>query len=127
MVHYVPLPKLPTALVTANLLVLHVLKFNGIPADIVSDRGLQFSSQVWRRFCFTVDAAASLSSDYHPQTNGQTERATQSLELALQCVAARNPASWSTYLMWIEYVHNSFSHRYVTLYDMQWFPTSCFP
>ncbi|KAI3363972.1 hypothetical protein L3Q82_001570 [Scortum barcoo] len=40
----------------------------------------------------------SLSSGYHPQSNGQTERANQSLETALRCVAARNLASWSTQL-----------------------------
>ncbi|KAI3360881.1 hypothetical protein L3Q82_012889, partial [Scortum barcoo] len=52
----------------------------------------------------------SLSSGYHPQSNGQTERANQSLETALRCVAARNPASWSTQLAWVEYAHNSLSN-----------------
>ena len=45
-VHYVPLPKLPTALETARLLVDHVFKLHGIPMDVVSDRGPQFVSQV---------------------------------------------------------------------------------
>ncbi|CAJ1057674.1 uncharacterized protein LOC108874699, partial [Xyrichtys novacula] len=106
-VHYVPLPKLPSAFQTANLLVTHVFQLHGIPRDIVSDRGPQFSSQVWRAFCQAVGAAASLSSGYHPQTNGQTERANQNLESALRCVAAHHPASWSTHLPWIQYAHNS--------------------
>ena len=45
-VHFVPLSKLPSALETANLLVLHVFWLHGIPQDIVSDRGPQFSSRV---------------------------------------------------------------------------------
>lgn len=45
--------------------------------------------------------------DINPQTNGQTERANQDLEAALRCVTARNPASWSIHLPWIEYSHNS--------------------
>ncbi|XP_064197194.1 uncharacterized protein LOC135257909 [Anguilla rostrata] len=45
-VHFVPLPKLPTARETADLLVAQVVRLHGIPADIVSDRGPQFTSQV---------------------------------------------------------------------------------
>ncbi|KAK7887001.1 hypothetical protein WMY93_026622 [Mugilogobius chulae] len=106
-VHFIALPKLPSALETADLLVLHVFRLHGIPLDIVSDRGPQFTSQVWRAFCRAVGASASLSSGYHPQTNGQTERANQDLEAALRCVTAHHPASWSIYLPWIEYAHNS--------------------
>ncbi|KAI3369234.1 hypothetical protein L3Q82_007781 [Scortum barcoo] len=74
-------------------------------------RGPQFTSQVWTAFCKALGATPSLSSGYHPQSNGQTERANQSLETALRrCVAARNPASWSTQLAWVEYAHNSLSN-----------------
>ncbi len=75
--------------------------------DIVSDRGPQFSSQVWREFCKALGAAVSLSLCYHPQTNGQTEWANQDLEAALRCITACHPASWSAFLPWIEYAHNS--------------------
>ena len=106
-VHFVPLPKLPSALETATLLTQHVFRLHGITQDIVSDRGPQFSSQVWKAFCRALGASASLSSGYHPQTNGQTERANQDLGTALRCVASRNPASWSLHLPWVEYAHNS--------------------
>uniref|UniRef100_A0AAQ4Q2C6 Integrase catalytic domain-containing protein n=1 Tax=Gasterosteus aculeatus aculeatus TaxID=481459 RepID=A0AAQ4Q2C6_GASAC len=106
-VHFVPLPKLPSALETANLLVLHVFGLHGIPLDIVSDRGPQFASRVWKAFCQALGASVSLSSGYHPQTNGQTERVNQDLGSALRCVSARHPASWSTHLSWVEYSHNS--------------------
>ena len=106
-VHYVPLPKLPSASETALLLTNHVFKLHGIPLDIVSDRGPQFTSRVWHEFCTAVGASVSLSSGYHPQTNGQAERANQNLGAALRCVAAHHPVSWSTHLPWIEYAHNS--------------------
>ncbi|KAJ8332185.1 hypothetical protein SKAU_G00428350 [Synaphobranchus kaupii] len=106
-VHFVPLPKLPSALETAELLVSHVVRLHGIPSDIVSDRGPQFSSQVWKAFCVALGASASLSSGFHPQSNGQAERANQDLGAALRCVTARNPASWSRFLPWVEYAHNS--------------------
>ncbi|KAF7649216.1 hypothetical protein LDENG_00144960 [Lucifuga dentata] len=106
-VHFLALPKLPSARETADLLVLHVFRLHGIPLDIVLDRGPQFISQVWRAFCQALGATVSLSSGFHPQTNGQTERVNQDLEAALRCVTAINPASWSTQLAWIEYAHNS--------------------
>lgn len=106
-VHFIPLPKLPSAFETANLLVQHVFRLHGLPLDIISDRGPQFISRVWKAFCRAIGATVSLSSGYHPQTNGQTERANQDLEATLRCVASSHPASWSTYLPWVEYSHNT--------------------
>lgn len=79
----------------------------GIPKDIVSDRGPQFTSRVWGFFCSALRASVSLSSDYHPQSNGQTERMNQSLGNALCCVAALHPSAWSAFLPWVEYPQNS--------------------
>uniref|UniRef100_A0A3Q2VMJ8 Integrase catalytic domain-containing protein n=1 Tax=Haplochromis burtoni TaxID=8153 RepID=A0A3Q2VMJ8_HAPBU len=75
--------------------------------EIVSDRGPQFASQAWGAFCTALGAKPCLSSGYHPQTNGQTERLNQELETTLRCVTAHNPASWSTFLPWVEYAHNT--------------------
>lgn len=49
--HFIALQKLLSAREAADRLVNHVLKLHGIPLDIVSDRGPQFTSQVWRSFC----------------------------------------------------------------------------
>uniref|UniRef100_A0A3P9JP29 Integrase catalytic domain-containing protein n=1 Tax=Oryzias latipes TaxID=8090 RepID=A0A3P9JP29_ORYLA len=106
-VHFVPLPQLPSATQTADVLVNHVFRNHGIPSDIVSDRGPQFVSQVWRAFCSALGATVSLSSGYHPQSNGQAERANQELETSLRCIAAQNTTDWAQYLVWVEYAHNS--------------------
>ena len=66
-VHFVPLSKLPSALETSDILVQHVFRLHGIPQNIVSDRGPQFTSQVWRGFCRALGMTTSLSSGYHPQ------------------------------------------------------------
>uniref|UniRef100_A0A674P5X9 Gypsy retrotransposon integrase-like protein 1 n=1 Tax=Takifugu rubripes TaxID=31033 RepID=A0A674P5X9_TAKRU len=81
-VHFVALPKLPSDAETAELLVSHVVRLHGIPLDVVSDRGPQFTSRVWQAFCKGIGATVSLSSGYHPQSNGQAERANQALEAA---------------------------------------------
>ena len=108
--HFLALPKLPSARETADLLVLHVFRLHSIPSDIVSDRGPQFISQVWRAFCAALGATVSLSSGYHPQTNGQSERANQEMEAALHCVTSANVSSWSSQLPWDEYAHNSLTN-----------------
>uniref|UniRef100_A0A096M8A1 Gypsy retrotransposon integrase-like protein 1 n=1 Tax=Poecilia formosa TaxID=48698 RepID=A0A096M8A1_POEFO len=105
--HLIPLRKLPTSSQTAHLLIKHVFRLHGIPMEILSDRGPQFVSQVWRQFCTALGAKVALSSGYHPQTNGQTERMNQELEATLRCLTASNPADWSQYLPWAEYAHNS--------------------
>lgn len=104
--NFIALPKLLLAFQTAQLLTQHVIHIHGIPNDIVSDRGPQFISQVWKAFCKALGATPSLSSGFHPQTNGQAERANQFLEAALRCVAETNPISWSQHLPWVEYTHN---------------------
>lgn len=105
--HFVPLPKLPSAKETAQLMIEHVFRLHGLPTDIVSDRGPQFASMFWKEFCRQIGATASLSSGFHPQTNGQAKRTNQILGRMLRTLAFRNPASWCEQLPWVEYAHNS--------------------
>ncbi|KAL0153155.1 hypothetical protein M9458_051542, partial [Cirrhinus mrigala] len=58
----VPLKGLPTAMETALALFNNVFRVYGLPEDIVSDRGTQFTSQVWRAFCKQLDINVSLTS-----------------------------------------------------------------
>ena len=112
------LPKLPSAKETAELVLQHVFRIHGLPVDVVSDRGPQFTSIFWREFCSLVGATVSLSSGFHPQSNGQTERKNQEMETALQCMVSKNPASWSQQLLWVEYAHNTpnqLCHRSLSL------------
>lgn len=70
-------------------------------------RGPWFTSQVWKKLCSELGAQVSLSSGFHPQTNGQVERANQELEAMLHCVASSNQSTWSEQLPWVEYGHNA--------------------
>lgn len=107
MAHFIPLPKLPSSKETADLMVNNVFRQHGIPSDIVCDRGSKFTYQVWKAFCSALGINVSLSSGYHPQTNGQTKRVNQEMEMALCCVTSANPSSWSVQLPWVEYAHNT--------------------
>ena len=107
MAHFVPLPKLPTAKETAQVVIEQVFRIHGLPRDVVSDRGPQFTSTFWKEFCSLLGATVSLTSGFHPQSNGQSERANQELEKALRCMVSRDPHSWAQQLTWVEYAHNS--------------------
>uniref|UniRef100_A0A8C6PCB6 Gypsy retrotransposon integrase-like protein 1 n=1 Tax=Nothobranchius furzeri TaxID=105023 RepID=A0A8C6PCB6_NOTFU len=105
--HLVPLKSLPSSADTAQLLVKHVFRLHGIPEEILSDRGPQFVSRVWKEFAEALGARVALTSGHHPQTNGQCERMNQELGAMLRCVCSTHPSSWSTHLPWVEYAHNS--------------------
>lgn len=107
MAHFIPLVKLPTAKETADLVLHHVFRLHGIPMDIVSDRGPQFTSMFWKEFCTLLGATVSLSSGFHPQSNGQSERLNQEMETALRCITSQSPSQWASQLLWVEYAHNS--------------------
>ncbi|KAK3536390.1 hypothetical protein QTP86_008851 [Hemibagrus guttatus] len=75
----IPLKGLPSAMQTAEALFVHVFRNFGLPEDIVSDRGSQFTSWVWGSLCARLGIGVSLSSNYHPQSNGQAERLNQEI------------------------------------------------
>lgn len=81
----------------------------GLPSDIVSDRGHQFTSAVRKAFSTSVAATVSLTSGYYPQSNGHPERANQDLETCLRCMVSSNPSTSSTLISWVEYAHNTTS------------------
>uniref|UniRef100_A0A8C6LTI7 Gypsy retrotransposon integrase-like protein 1 n=1 Tax=Nothobranchius furzeri TaxID=105023 RepID=A0A8C6LTI7_NOTFU len=105
-VHFIALPGLPSARRTAELFLENVVRLHGFPVDVVSDRGPQFTARFWRAFCHLLGASVSLSSGYHPQTNGQTERANQQLGRYLRCFVSAQPSQWPKYLLWAELSHN---------------------
>ncbi|KAI3353735.1 hypothetical protein L3Q82_004965 [Scortum barcoo] len=97
--HYRPVPYRPWSHV--------LLDFDHHGSASVS-RGPQcVIAAFWKEFCQLLGATVSLSSGYHPESNGQTERLNQELETCLKCLMAQNQTTWSQDLTWVEYAHNS--------------------
>ena len=84
----------------------HVFQLHGLPVDIVADSGPQFTSRFWKAFCTLIGLLASLCPGFHPQSNGQSDRANQDLETTLHCLVSTNPTTWSQQLVWVEYTCN---------------------
>ncbi len=102
-----PLKGLPTAIETAENLFNQVFRYFSIPEDIVSDRGPQFISRVWKAFFSLLNVTVSLSSGYHPLTNGQTERKVQEIGRFLRTFCHGHQNAWNQFLGWAEYAQNS--------------------
>lgn len=71
---------------TAQLLVQHVFWLHGLPMALVSNRGPLFSSAFWGEFCKLTGTTSSLSSRFHSQSNDQTEKKNQDMEVALRVI-----------------------------------------
>ncbi|KAK3563921.1 hypothetical protein QTP86_004863 [Hemibagrus guttatus] len=93
----------------AKALFQHVFHNFGLPEDIVSDRGPQFTSRVWKSFCDQLGINISLSTGYHPQSNGQAERLNLEIGRFLRSYCSREH-HWSEFLPWAEYAQNSLTH-----------------
>ncbi len=115
----IPLKNLPTAMETAEKIFNHVFRYFGIPEDIVSDRGPQFISRVWKNFLKLLGVTVSLSSGYHPQTNRQTERKIQEIGRFLQTFCHGHQHSWNQFIGWAEYAQNSLRQQTTGLSPFQ--------
>jgi transposase InsO family protein len=74
MAHYMPCNKTITSEETTRLFMDNIYKYHGLPDDIISDCGSQFTSKFWQSLFKILKVKIKLSSAYHPQADGQTER-----------------------------------------------------
>ncbi|KAK3551229.1 hypothetical protein QTP70_013818 [Hemibagrus guttatus] len=79
---------------TAEAMFQHVFRNFGLPKDIVSDRGPKFTSRVWGSLCAQLGIGISLSSGYHPQSNGQAEWLNQEIGRFLRSYCSREQQRW---------------------------------
>ena len=94
----------------AMIFLQHVFSKHGTPSDIISDRGKHFISRFWRSLCQLLGIKANLSTAYHPQTDGQTERLNQILEQYIRIYVNYQQDDWSHLLPLAEFAYNNTSH-----------------
>lgn len=90
---FVPL-KTATATEVARVLITHVFQHHGLPRAITSDRGPQFVSLFWKEICRQLKIVRRLSTAYHPETDGASERCNQEVETYLRSFCAYNQDNW---------------------------------
>ena len=94
----------------AELYVREIVRLHGVPASIVSDRDLRFTSRFWQSLQNALGTQLRMSLAYHPQTNGQSERTIQSLEDLLRTCVLDHLGTWSDMLPLVEFMYNNSYH-----------------
>lgn len=94
----------------ASIYIRVVVKAHGVPLSIVSDRDPRFTSRFWMSLQEALGSKLKLSSAYHPQTDGQSERTIQSLEDLLRACVLEQGGAWDTYFPLIEFTYNNSYH-----------------
>ena len=87
----------------ARLYVKEVISRHGVPISIVSDRDSRFTSALWRSLQNALGTRLDMSTAYHPQTDGQSERTIQTLEDMLRACIIDFGRGWEKYLPLAEF------------------------
>ena len=92
--HFVGLPHPFTAASVAKVFFSQVYSLHGMPSALVSDRDKIFTSKLWTELFALAKVELRMSTAYHPQSDGQTERVNQCLETFLRCFVHACPHQW---------------------------------
>jgi len=106
MAHFIPLRE-KTASDLANIFTREVWRFHGLPTDIVSDWDSRFTLETWKEFLEILSIRPRMSTAFHPQTNGQTERLNQTIEAYLRAFVSREQENWVSLLPMGEFAYNN--------------------
>ena len=108
--HYVPCHSGDQGTSTEELveiLLWNVYRLHGLPSSITSDRGSQFVSTLWKSVCKRLKIKSNLSTAYHPETDGQTERANQDVERGLRTYCNYMQDDWARWIPMVEFSDNN--------------------
>ncbi|MBW0579836.1 hypothetical protein O181_119551 [Austropuccinia psidii MF-1] len=110
MVVFIPTMSSITSLDLAHLFIKNIFSKHGLPFSIFSDRGSLFVSSFWTNLCQQLKISRDLSTAYHPETDGQTERVNQILEQYLRMYVSYHQDDWNTWLPLAEFAYNNSDH-----------------
>lgn len=104
---FVPCSKQATAEEVAQLFLDHWVRHRGFPWDIVSDRGLLFQTQFWQHMMRRTGVRLSMTTAWHPQGDGQTERINSILNMYMRAFCENDQQDWPTLIPLAELCYNT--------------------
>ena len=99
MVHVCPTTTKISAPELARIFFKEVIRLHGLPKSIVSDRDPRFTSHFWKSLWSQLGTKLTMSTAYHPQTDGQTERTNRTLEDMLRSYVNFEQNNWDQFLV----------------------------
>jgi len=108
--HFIPINISFPVSQLAEIYIREIVKLHGVLSSIVSDRDPRFTSRFWKSLQEALGSKLRLSSAYHPQTDGQSERTIQSLQDLLRVCVLEIGGTWDSHLPLIEFTYNNSYH-----------------
>lgn len=84
-----------------------IVSNHGVPDEIISDRDKLFTSKMWTTFMALLGIVRKMSTAFHPQTDGQTERINQIVGQYLRCYVNYRQNDWVRLLPTAQFAYNS--------------------
>ncbi|GKC29170.1 putative reverse transcriptase domain-containing protein [Tanacetum coccineum] len=94
----------------AQLYLKEIVCKHGVPTSIISDRDSLFTSRFWKSLQEAMGTQLDMSTAYHPETDGQSERTIQTLEDMLRACVIDFGSSWDRHLPLVEFSYNNSYH-----------------
>ncbi|GJS06089.1 putative reverse transcriptase domain-containing protein [Tanacetum coccineum] len=94
----------------ANIYIDEILVRHGVHVSIILDRDGRFTSRCWQTVQKALGTRLDMSTTYHPQTDGQSERTIQTLEDMLRACVIDFGGSWDVHLPLAEFSYNNSYH-----------------
>ncbi|XP_057459254.1 uncharacterized protein LOC130749915 [Actinidia eriantha] len=105
--HFLPIRMTDSVDVLGRLYVREIVKLHGVPVSIISDRDPRFVSRFWQSLQAAMGTQLLLSTAFHPQTDGQSERTIQTLEDMLRACVVDFRGNWEDHLPLVEFAYNN--------------------
>lgn len=109
--HFLALKHPYTAQDVSELFLKEIYRLHGLPRTIVSNRDVIFTSHFWQHLFKTLGTKLNMSTAYHPQSDGQTERLNRCMETYLRAMVFNNPKQWGKWLHSVEWWYNTNYHN----------------
>jgi len=109
--HFIPINNWLPSKDMVQLLYDKVYPLHGLPLQIISDRRVQYSAELFQEWCKILGIESTMSTAYHSQTDGQTEQVNQVLEQYLWCYVDYNLRNWLDLLSSAEFAYNNQAHE----------------
>ncbi|GJV31180.1 putative reverse transcriptase domain-containing protein [Tanacetum coccineum] len=111
--HFLPIREDYKTEKLARIYINEIVARHGVPVSIISDRDGRFASHLWQALQKALGTKLHMSTAYHPETDGQSERTIQTLEDMLRACVMDFGGSWDAHLPLIEFSYNNSYHTSV--------------
>ncbi|GJX80028.1 putative reverse transcriptase domain-containing protein [Tanacetum coccineum] len=108
--HFLPMREDDTLEKLTRQYLKEVVSKHGVPVSIISDRDGKFTSHFWKSLHKALGTRLDMSTAYHPETDGQSERTIQTLEDMLRACVLDFGKGWDKHLPLVEFSYNNSYH-----------------